>query len=237
MTEPPTQPPTPPPSPPSAASYDDGRYRPRAALSYGWEKFADNPATLMVPMIVVFVGLLVTGLALELVLARVRLGDGATGGLLVSGLSCAVLFLVFQLLAAGLYRGALRVVDGRSFAFGELFEGWDRTQVVIAGVLTAAAVGVGTVLCVVPGLVIAFLTQFTLLFVVDRGLTAVDAVKASVRLVAAHPGVTAVFYLLSAAATALGALLCGIGLLVTVPVVLIGSAYTFRRLQGGPVAP
>jgi uncharacterized membrane protein len=57
-----------------------------------------------------------------------------------------------------------------------------------------------------------------------------------VRLVTGHLGSTVVFYLLCAAVTALGALLCGVGLLVTVPVVLIGYAYTFRRLQDQPVA-
>jgi uncharacterized membrane protein len=234
-----TEPPTPPSAPPPPAPYDDGgpgSYRPRAALSYGWEKFADSPATLMVPMIVVFVGLVVAGLGLEILLVHVPLGSGATGGLLVTGVFSALMFLVYQLLAAGLYRGALRVVDGGSFAIGELFSGWDKTQVVVASLLTAGAVGVGTILCVVPGLVIAFLTQFSLLFVVDRGLPAVDAIRASVTLVTGNLGSTAVFYLLSAAVTALGALLCGVGLLVTVPVVLIGCAYTFRRLQDQPVA-
>jgi uncharacterized membrane protein len=190
----------------------------------------------MVPMIVVFVGLVVAGLALELVLVHVPVGSGTTGGLLVSGDFGALMFLVYQLLAAGLYRGALRVVDGRPFEPGELLQGWDKTQVVIASVLIATAVGVGTVLCVVPGLVVAFLTQFTLLFVVDRGLPALDAVQASVSLVTRHLGASLAFYLLGAAVTLLGALLCGVGLLVTVPVVLIGYAYTFRRLQGQPVA-
>jgi uncharacterized membrane protein len=234
-----TVPPTPPSTPPSAP-YDDGspgRYRPRAALSYGWEKFADSPATLMVPMIVVFAGLVVAGLALEVLLVHVPLGSGASGGLLTAGVFSALMFLVYQLLAAGLYRAALRVVDGGSFAVGELFQGWDKVQVVIAGLLTAVAVGVGTALCVVPGLVVAFLTQFTLLFVVDRGLPALTAVRASIGLVTGHLGGSLAFYVLSALVTLLGALLCGVGLLVTVPVVLIGYAYTFRRLQGQPVTP
>lgn len=212
-------------------------YRARSALDYGWAKFQASPATLMVPMMVVFVGLVVAGLALQVVLARVDVGSGLTGAMLVSGLFSTLMFLVYQLLAAGLYRGALQVVDGRSFGIGELLDGWDKTQVLIVGVLTAVAVGVGTALCVLPGLVVAFLTQFTLLFVVDRGLTAVEAVRASVGLVGKHLGATVVLFLLSAGVTLLGAALCGVGLLVAVPVVLIGYAYTFRRLQDQPVAP
>jgi uncharacterized membrane protein len=210
-------------------------YRARGALDYGWAKFQASPATLMVPMMVVFVGLVVTGLALQLILARVDTGSGLTGALLVTGLFSTVMFLVYQLSAAGLYRGALQVVDGRPFGIGELLDGWDKQQVLIAGVLTALAVGVGTTLCVVPGLVVAFLTQFTLLFVVDRGMSAVEAVRASVDLVRRHLGAAVVLFLLSAAVTLLGAVLCGVGLLVAVPVVLIGYAYTFRRLQDQPV--
>jgi uncharacterized membrane protein len=231
MTEPPT--------PPTPAPYDDGHgggYRPRAALAYGWERFQASPATLMVPMIVVFVGLVVAGLALEVGLARLAPGSGLTGGLLATGVAGAALFLVYQLLAAGLYRGALGVVDGRTFTVGELFEGWDKAQVLIASVLTAGAVGVGTALCVVPGLVVALLTQFTLLYVVDADMSATRAIRASAGLVTGHLGDTVVLYALSAAVTLLGAALCGVGLLVAVPVVLIGYAYTFRRLQGRPVA-
>jgi uncharacterized membrane protein len=75
------------------------------------------------------------------------------------------------------------------------------------------------------------------LFVVDRGLTAVEAVRASVGLVGRHLGATVVLFLLSAGVTLVGAALCGVGLLVAVPVVLIAYAYTFRRLQDQPVTP
>ena len=34
-----------------------------------------------------------------------------------------------------------------------------------------------------------------------------------------------------------GAIACGVGLLVAVPVVLISQAYTLRALTGGPIAP
>jgi uncharacterized membrane protein len=35
----------------------------------------------------------------------------------------------------------------------------------------------------------------------------------------------------------IGAILCGVGLLVTFPLALLVQVYTYRRLAGGPIAP
>ena len=109
--------------------------------------------------------------------------------------------------------------------------------VLIAAILIAVATAIGTILCYIPGVIVGFLTMYTILFVVDKKLSAVDAIKASFELVTKNFGHTFVFWLLAAICLFIGALLCGIGLLVAAPVVLIGLAYTYRRLQGEPVAP
>jgi uncharacterized membrane protein len=64
-----------------------------------------------------------------------------------------------------------------------------------------------------------------------------DAIKASYELVTKNLGDTIVWYLLSGLTIIAGAILCGVGLLVAVPVVLGGAAYTFRRLNNEPVSP
>jgi uncharacterized membrane protein len=109
--------------------------------------------------------------------------------------------------------------------------------VVIASLIIAAATFVGTLLCYVPGLIVGFLAQFTLLFIVDKQMKAVDAIKASIKLVTDNLGNTILFYLLALVVLFVGAILCGVGLLVAAPVALIGLAYTYRRLQGEPVVP
>jgi uncharacterized membrane protein len=42
--------------------------------------------------------------------------------------------------------------------------------------------------------------------------------------------------LLSLVAYFVGAILCGVGLLVAIPVVIIGQAFLYRRLTGGAVS-
>ena len=43
---------------------------------------------------------------------------------------------------AGIYRGALRVIDGEGFSLGQLFEGYNKTQVVFAAIFIAVATGI-----------------------------------------------------------------------------------------------
>ena len=151
-------------------------------------------------------------------------------------MAIGLITVVSQILIAGLYKGAANIADGKSFSLGEMFDDWDKTQVVIAAVLIAVATSLGTVLCYLPGLIISFLVQYTMLFVVDRHLEAVDAIRASFELVTKNFGNTFVYCLLAALVLFVGALLCGIGLLIAAPVALIGLAYTYRRLQNEPVA-
>jgi uncharacterized membrane protein len=53
--------------------------------------------------------------------------------------------------------------------------------------------------------------------------------------VAGEPGALVLFFLAAAALYVVGACLCGLGLLVAVPVVAVSQAYTFRILTGEPL--
>jgi uncharacterized membrane protein len=91
---------------------------------------------------------------------------------------------------------------------------------------------------VIPGLVVAFLTSFTLYFLMDRQeLGAIDAIKASYSFTTKNVGNVIVWFLLCLATYVVGFVLCGVGLIAAVPVILIGTAYTYKTLNGQPVAP
>lgn len=71
---------------------------------------------------------------------------------------------------------------------------------------------------------------------IDKGLAAVDALKASFTLVNRNLGTVVVLFLGVYVANAIGSALCGVGLLVSFPVGLLATAYLFRRIQNEPVA-
>jgi uncharacterized membrane protein len=234
---------------------DSTPYRATEAISYGWRKFKESPSTLLVPMIVVFVGLVVAALIIQFVIVggffgkescetgtfngqtSVDCGQSFWRQLLGAGLGAAIVSLIAQILAAGLYRGATRVTDGKDFSLGQLFEGYSKLQVFYAALILAFITGVATILCYLPGVLISFLTSYTLFFIADQGMEAAEAIQASVKLVWHNFGHTLLYFILAAIVLIIGALLCGVGLLVAGPVVLLGFAYTYRRLQGQPVVP
>ena len=117
--------------------------------------------------------------------------------LFVTALITGLITVVWSFAAAGLYKGALAVVDGKQFSMGQMFEGWDKGQVAIAAVLIGVATAIGSFLCYVPGLIVGFLMMFTLLFIVDKQMQAIDAIKASIKLVTDNLGQTIVWALLA----------------------------------------
>jgi uncharacterized membrane protein len=159
----------------------------------------------------------------------VRLLGAALGGLVIS--------LISQALGAGLIKNALNVVDGKPASLGEIAAWASKPQVITAALIVAVATFIGTILCYVPGIIVAFLLNWTMFYVVDKGMAPMDAVKASINFTTSHLGDTIVFYLLGIVAFIVGAILCLVGLLVAAPLVLIGAAFTFRRLNNESVTP
>jgi uncharacterized membrane protein len=130
---------------------------------------------------------------------------------------------------------SLALTRGQKLTVGGALRDLDVKQVSLAALVIAGLTFAGSMLCVLPGIAILFLTSFTLFFVVDRGEDAVTAIRSSLRLVGGEPGALVVFFLAATALYVVGACLCGLGLLVAVPLVAVAQAFTFRALTGDPV--
>ncbi len=242
------------PPPPPGAAAAPGAYNAPEAIGYGWNKFKANPGPLLLGTLILMVvagvisfvaNLIATGLFVSNPSTVINAdgtidingGSGFFARILVSMVISLLVGLIAQIILAGLVKGALDTVDGKPVSVGGMFEGWDKGAVIVAALIVAVATAIGTLLCYLPGLVVGFLTSYTMFFVVDRGMAPVDAVKASVSFVTANLANTLVYYLLGVLVVIVGAILCGVGLLVAIPIVILGAAYTFRRLHDQPVAP
>lgn len=210
---------------------------------------------MLVPILIVLAVVIVLQIVVQLILRATLLGTrdctqtifgqsvetqcgpGFFVSLIGTGLAGLVVSLVVQMLGAGLIKNALNVADGQPTSVGEIAAWATKPQVIVAALIVSVATFVGTLLCYVPGIIVGFLLNWTMFYVVDKGLAPMEAAKASVSFATSHLGETVVFYLLGIVAFIVGALLCLVGLLVAAPVVLIGAAYTFRRLSGEQVSP
>ncbi len=256
---PPYQPPPPPaggygaPAPPPPPVAGAGGYDAVEALKYGWAKFSKNLGPFLVGALIVFVisilfsilGRAIAGALFDTSpTTTINPDTGAVSvqgagffvGLLANGVVSFIGQVITTLAAAGLLKMGFDAVDGKEVSIGTMFEGWDKLQVLVASLIVGVATAIGIVLCILPGLVVAFLTAFTTAFVVDRKLGAVDAIRASFDLVRANVGPVIIWFLLSLVCVVVGALACGVGLLVAIPVVVISQAYTVRALTGGHIS-
>lgn len=226
------------------------RYSAGDAISYGWRKFRAQPGPLVLGMLGIFaLSLIVSAIAQAIFLGGVGLNTLTTdpssaradagffglwfGNTLVSFVGQ----LVVTIASAGLVKAALLIVDGRPVSLQAAFEGWDKLQLVVASLLVSLATAIGFVLLVIPGIIVAYLMSFSTMFLVDRNLSAIDAIKASIDFTRSRVGDVLVFLLLAIVVVIIGLCLCGVGVLVAGPVALIGGAFTYRVLQGQPVSP
>lgn len=75
-------------------------------------------------------------------------------------------------------------------------------------------------------------TSFAMHFVIDRRLPAVEAIRASVDLANHSLGTMIVLLIAGYVANAIGTMLCGVGLLVSIPVVIIANRWCWSSAPG-----
>ena len=96
---------------------------------------------------------------------------------------------------------------------------------------------IGLILCIIPGIIAAFMLSFYGFYILDQGMSATDALTASFNMVKDNFGKVFLVILVAFVINFIGAILCGIGLLVTAPICWIILAYAYRKLNNEPVAP
>ncbi|UYM05322.1 hypothetical protein [Solicola gregarius] len=224
------------------------------AFNYGWAKFTQNVGTIILAALAWLAILIAFYLVWVLLLSAMGVGlsasfevdsDGnssSSGGgffgvLLIGALMSIVPVIISGVMQAGILRGALQITYGREFTVGTTFSFNNVGRVIGAAVVLAIMISIGYLLCWIPGLIVFFFTQFTMFFIVDKDMSITDAIKSSASFVNKNLGTLIGFYICSLIAYFVGALLCGVGLLLAVPVVIIAQTYAYRVLQGEAVAP
>ncbi|MEV5000470.1 hypothetical protein [Nocardioides sp. LML1-1-1.1] len=258
--EPPAPPPPPPgpPGPPGPPSWgppgESGPWDVGQAVSWGWEKFQRNMSQMIIAALAIFAAFVVFSLLYVFAIIPASSSDGCSVNYTTGDLDCddgwpflltfaivavlGVVFFIFaQVIGAGLIREALGVTEGRAFTTAGVFKFENIGNVVVTSLLVGAGTFVGYLLCIIPGIIFAFLSMYSLFFVVDRNLAPVEAIKASIELVRNNLGPALIWYLVAIVIVFIGELLCLVGLLAAIPVALLGSAYTYKRLSGQPVTP
>ena len=252
-----------PPPPPAEGGYfppppgygpPANRYSVGEGLSWAWQKFTKNAVPLVVATLVFWlIGLAlnwVTQAVLQAVSPETFTAYDTADGIIetatrtMSGVGSAVVILatIVQIIVKGAiasagYAGLLDIANGQPVTIGSFFRPRNIVAVVVAGLIVDLVTIVGLFACILPGLAFMVFAWFSTVAIVDRNLSPIDGIRASIDIVKANFGSVLLAVLTFAALHLVGFLLCGVGLLVTIPVAYLFLVYTYRRLSGGSVAP
>jgi uncharacterized membrane protein len=196
------------------------------AITYSWNAAFRNFASVMLVSVVVF-----AGNALVFLISTVNGNAGLNLAFQLLGV------LVDLLLILGLVRAALDVVQGRTPTLAEVFRPEGYGPYLVASILFLVGVWLGIILLVVPGVIFGIVFQFYGYVVAEHpDVSATVALQRSAQITRGVRirlfGLSVVLLLVNLA----GAMLCGVGLVVTYAVTAIALAYVYRLLTGQPVA-
>jgi len=136
-------------------------------------------------------------------------------------------------LIAGFHIFTMKKLMGRNAEFGDLFKGFNFfVPALVASLLIGLFTFVGTLLCVIPGLVVAAMYKFTYLFIVDKRMDFWPAMQASHAVVKNDYFGFTMFLILAFLVNVLGALCCIVGLLVTIPLTFAAITVAYKEIVG-----
>jgi len=209
-------------------------WQPGEVLKLAWDRFGRYWFVLGAGYLIDFVVTEVVSQAAPLFMKVSSNGERAT---LVSTVVTLVSALAGMAIGAffmvGLLRACLDAARGRPVQFATIFLGGDRF-VPMMGLyfLGTLLMGLGFVLGIVPGIILALGWSFAPLYVVDANMGPIAAMRASWYATKGQKGKIFGFGLLSTGIAFLGLLACGVGVIPAASLAYVAWAAAFTRASG-----
>ncbi|QDV69848.1 hypothetical protein Poly24_35660 [Rosistilla carotiformis] len=209
---------------------------PAGAVTIAWELFKMNAALLIGAFLTQFflnMGISVVSAILQVALVQ-ALGDPNSPAIALTNVGTSVLNQLLQLwIGIGILRINLAVARGQEANFGMLFSGSPYIlRYIGASILFGLGMFVGILLLIVPGIYFALTYWSYFYFLVDRDCGVMESFRLAGEHAKGNRGNAFLMGLISMGLSMLGALLCGVGLLVAVPVVSMMMTICYLMMTG-----
>jgi hypothetical protein len=159
-------------------------------------------------------------------------GPGFLGTLGMMGAFFALIIVVVaasSVMLAGLYRLAIKQVRGEPIALGDLFSAVDLAGPALLGtLLVGVATMIGAMFCIIPAYIVQGLLMLTLPIIADRRIGPLDAMKESWNALKSDALMATLYMLVLPFVAGLGSIACGVGVVVTMPLLFLGTALVYR---------
>jgi uncharacterized membrane protein len=165
--------------------------------------------------------------------------NACTAALGLSAILAIVIALAFALIAfiaqIGVQRAAIRSTQGIPPSFSEMFTTQNLGRYILYMIVFAILGVLGLILCILPGLLVFFFLQLGPYYILDKGLSVGDAVKASVEAVRRNVGPALIMTIVNVLVQLLGGMFFGLLTLVTLPFAALFTAHMYRQFNREPI--
>jgi uncharacterized membrane protein len=166
-------------------------------------------------------------------MVKADLGSFILAALVFSLLSSMVPVIIQGPLLAGFHIYCTKKLFNRPADFADLFKGFNYLiPTLVAGLLISLFVALGTLACIVPGLVVAAMYKFTYLFIFDKRMDFWPAMQASHAVVRNDYVGFTLFLVVLGLINLLGVLCCLVGVFVTIPLSIAAITAAYRDIVG-----
>lgn len=148
------------------------------------------------------------------------------GGLIGIVINSVTMGLLIGPILLGFFRAVKMINEGEKPDISVLFSGFQGNQFLpslIAGILCVVAISIGSMLCIIPGLLVSPLLPLSIYLILLGETDGVNAIKRSLPSLKVNLLMSVLVYLVLAIIGSLGLVLCFIGVLLTLPITLAGT--------------
>lgn len=175
-------------------------------------------------------------------LGLASLGDESGSGMLAAGaFGVVIMILMFSLalialvypFVAGINMVGIRQAAGQPVRFAEVFSHFGRTlPLLLAAILMGVLVSIGYSLFILPGIYLSIALMLTIPLIVERKLSAWQAIVTSCRAINQHWFKVFFLYVVLGIILTLSMLLLFIGLIWTFPMFIVAQGILYRTIFG-----
>jgi uncharacterized membrane protein len=203
------------------------------AIAYGWKKFTENVGPFIILVLAVFLVSVVLNIVQTILTPN---SSGFLAFIWRMALSVIVIVVSF-IIQAGVYRAGLGVTKGIKPEVSMLTQTDNIGPYILTTILVGLGLFVGLVLCIIPGIIWLIFTAYAPILALDKGMGPGEAITTSINWVKDNFGQVFLILLVSWLVYVAGAIVCCVGLLVSIPVALVSIIYSYRALNQEPVVP
>jgi hypothetical protein len=208
-------------------------------IGEGWNMFAEQWKVWVVNALVLSLVTVVpiVGMYIFMVVLAASAGRGGAGlGMVVFVLiflGVILVVLASTYLHAGMYRTAFKQLRGEPISTGDLFSAGDCFPSLLgAAILVGILVMIGALLCIIPAFIVAGALYFTFPLVVERRMSAGEAIQASRDATRGDLFMFVLFAFVVSLIAQAGSYFCYVGILATLPLQYTIGAIAYRDCFG-----